>query len=137
MLCFRVHCVHCFFRSEFWYCLSHFQNKKVTKSFAGENSQKDGVLMLLNMLDVLQKELTELKAKNENNEREKHVLEENIRKIRTNHQEEIKKVERKFERKIEKIREECEEKIRSCSAPTTPTITTTTNVPHSKSTNGR
>jgi len=58
------------------------------------------------------------------------VLEENIRKIQTNHQEEIKKVEGEFERKIEKIREECEEKIQSCSAPTTPTIATTTNVPH-------
>ena len=87
---FRVKCIHCFFRSEFRYCLSHFQNEKVTKSFAGENSQKDGVrLMLLNMLDVLQKELTELKAY-ENKEKEKHMLEENIRKIQTNHQEEIK-----------------------------------------------
>ena len=74
--------------------------------------------MLLNMLDVLQKELTELEAKNE---REKHVLEENIRKIRTNHQEEIKKVEGEFERKIEKIREEYEDKIQRCSAPTTHT----------------
>merc|ERR1719312_1446794 len=86
------------------------------------SSEMDGVrLMRLNMLEVLQKELTELKAKNEKNEREKHVLEENIRKIRTNHQEEIKKVEEKFERKIEKIREKCEEKIQSCSAPTTST----------------
>ena len=91
------------------------------------SSEMDGVrLMRLNMLDVLQKELTELKANYENKEKEKHMLEENIRKIQTNHQEEIKKIEGKFERQIEIIREECEEKIRSCSAPTTPTVSTTT-----------
>ena len=130
---FRVHCIRCFFRPEFRYCLSHFQNEKVAKSFAGENSQMDGV----NMLDVLQKEMTELKAKNENNEREKHLLEQNIRKIQINHQEEIKKVEGKFERKIEKIREEYEEKLQRCSAPTSPTIPITTNGPHTNAVKGR
>merc|ERR1719320_1690185 len=66
------------------------------------SSEMDGVrLMRLNMLDVLQKELTELKAKYENKEKEKHVLEENIRKIQTNHEEEIKEVEVEFERKRE------------------------------------
>ena len=120
MLFFRGHCVRCFFRPEFRYCLSHFQNEKVAKNFAGENSQMDGV----NMLDVLQKEMTEL-------------LEQNIRKIRINHQEEIKKVEGKFERKIEKIREEYEEKLQRCSAPTSPTIPTTTNGPHTNAVKGR